>query len=448
MWVLDKLVNLVSGLGTVKDKTTGNAFALQLLTRDQLEAAYRSDWLARKIIDIIPFDMTREWRGWQAEQPQIEALEEAERLLNVRGKVACALQRSRLYGGSVIYLGVAGSERPELPLNIATVKKGSLEYLHVLNPYEVTAGEVERDPMSPFYGEPIYYQIGGQTKIHPSRIVRFTGAGLPDPLNAPLTWGDPTLQIVYDAVQNAASSQGHVASLLPEMKTDVIRVPGLSDILSTDDGTKRLTSRFTYANTMKSMHNMLLLEGDGETGEKWEQKQLNLSGMPDLIRMYLQIAAGAADIPVTRLLGQSPAGLNSTGEGDIRNYYDHVAAKQNVELKPTLDRLDEILIRHALGDRPKDVFYTFNPLWQMSEKEKADIAKAKAETTKIYVDTGLLPQEALTKGVENQLIEDGTYPGLESALEEAPEIDFEEQEKQERQAQAALNAAQTASVDE
>jgi phage-related protein (TIGR01555 family) len=448
MWVLDKLVNLVSGLGTAKDKTASNAFALQLLTRDQLEAAYRSDWLARKIIDIIPFDMTREWRDWQAEQPQIEALEEAERLLNVRGKVSCALQRARLYGGSVIYLGLVGSERPDLPLNINTVKRGSLEYLHVLSPHEITAGEIERDPLSPFYGEPIDYQIGQGTKIHPSRIVRFTGAGLPDPLNSPTTWGDPVLQIVYDAVQNAASSQGHVASLLPEMKTDVIRVPGLSDILSTDEGTRRLTSRFTYANTMKSMFNMLLLEGDGETGEKWEQKQLNLSGMPDLIRMYLQIAAGAADIPVTRLLGQSPAGLNSTGEGDIRNYYDHVAAKQNVDLRPALERLDEILIRHALGDRPKDVFYEFTPLWQLSESDQADIAKKKAEATKIYVDTGLLPQEAMSKGVQNQLIEDGTYPGFETALAEAPEIDFEEQAEQERQAQAALAAASSDPADE
>jgi hypothetical protein len=33
-----------------------------------------------------------------------------------------------------------------------------------------------------------------------------------------------------------------------------------------------------------------------------------------------------------RLLGQSPAGLNSTGESDWRNYYDGINARQNKDL--------------------------------------------------------------------------------------------------------------------
>ena len=49
----------------------------------------------------------------------------------------------------------------------------------------------------------------------------------------------------------------------------------------------------------------------------------------------------------------------------------------------------------------------------------------KAQTFQIDVNTALIPPEALDKGRQNQLIEDGTYPGLEAALD-----DVEEREKQ------------------
>jgi phage-related protein (TIGR01555 family) len=106
------------------------------------------------------------------------------------------------------------------------------------------------------------------------------------------------------------------------------------------------------------MFNMLLLDGNGQSGptaggERWEQKQISFAQLPELIRQYLQIASAAADIPITRMLGESPGGLNSTGDADLRNYYDNVSARQKTELAPALNRLDEIIIRSALGARPK-----------------------------------------------------------------------------------------------
>lgn len=44
---------------------------------------------------------------------------------------------------------------------------------------------------------------------------------------------------------------------------------------------------------------------------------------------FLQIVSGAADIPAIRLLSQSPAGMNATGESDLRNYYDRLSACRN-----------------------------------------------------------------------------------------------------------------------
>ena len=84
-----------------------------------------------------------------------------------------------------------------------------------------------------------------------------------------------------------------------------------------------------------------------------------------------------------------------------------------------MEKLDKAIVRSALGKSDDNIFYEWNSLWQMTDKEKADIAKQKADSAMVDVNSGLIPPEALAKGRINQLIEDGTYPGLEAAVEEA-----------------------------
>lgn len=114
---------------------------------------------------------------------------------------------------------------------------------------------------------------------------------------------------------------------------------------------------------------------------------------------------------------------------NLTNYYDRLSAEQNTDLTPEMERLDEMLIRSSLGNRPPEVHYRWNPLWQMSEAQKADIWLKRAQATQIYVTTNIVPEEVLTAGVRNALIETGEYPGIEAAYEdydakvEAGEID-------------------------
>ena len=134
------------------------------------------------------------------------------------------------------------------------------------------------------------------------------------------------------------------------------------------------------------------------------------------------IASGAADVPATRLLGRSPAGMDATGDGDVRNYYDRLAADQTLRLTPAMARLDEIIIRHTFGDRNHDIHYTWNSLWQMDDKEKADINLKIAKAHNFDVQAGLLPPAVLKKARESFLIDNAfMYPGIEAAIEEFDE---------------------------
>lgn len=416
MLTSDTLVNLISGLGTVRDKSTGAAYALTFLDKMALDNAYRGDWIARKIVDVPAFDETREWRDWQAEKPQIEAIEAEEARHSVQRKVAQARKLARLYGGSVIFIGT-GDANPLAPLVPEQVNKGGLKYLNVFSRHEMIAGELDQDPLSPFYGEPVKYSLAGagtMVDIHPSRVVRFIGAEIADRVLAFDGWGDSVLQAVNDAVMHAGSAAGAIAALLQEAKVDIIKVPGFMESLGAAEYRARIIERYSLANLGKSITNSLMIDAE----EEWDHKQISFAQLPEVLNTYLQIASGAADIPATRLLGQTPGGLQSTGQSDIRNYYDRISAGQNLDLRPGLSRLDEVLIRSALGSRPADVHYTWAPLWQMTEVEKAEVFSKKTKGVKDLSDTGLVPDLALARGVQNMLVEDGIMPGLDAALEE------------------------------
>jgi uncharacterized protein len=443
----DTFHNFLSGLGVQgRDKMTAFSYVKPIWTRQQLEASFQSDWIARKAISIPAQDATREWRSWQAKGKQIEQLEATENKLQVQLKLQQALTKARLYGGACILIGVDGNMSKEL--DPATIPKDGLKYLHVLAPHQLTVERLVHDLESPYYGQPEYYELSDNisrtksVKIHPSRMVRLIGLDQPDPMEGS-GWGDPVMQVIHDSVSAAGTVMQSIAVLVSEAKLDVIKIPGLTEIFSTSEGTNRLVKRFTEANVAKSVVNALIMDAE----EEWQRIGVNFQGMPEVLQMYMQMAAGAADIPATRFLGQSPAGLNSTGESDLQNYYDRIASDQELRLTPALEKLDKAIIQSSLGKTDENIFYNWNSLWQMTDTQKADIAKKKAEVVKIDVDCGLIPFVALAKGRSNQLIEDGTYPGFEAALEEElAKQDFAEREEEAiiKEEEAAKQAAEIA----
>lgn len=418
--IYDTLTNLITGMNiSGRNKAASDYFDFRELTYQELENAYRSDWLARKIIEIPPGDMTREWRDWKTDEADIEQVEAEEDRLGIRIKVRQALIKDRLYGGAALVLGAPGD--PSTELRPESIGKGGLQFVHVLTRYEITAGLIDRDPMSPFFGEPKEYFLSTGTAsvtLHPSRVIRFISFPRPSYALAADGWGDSLLQSVYDAVHHAAKAQASVAALLDEARIDVIKIPRLMANIGSDDEKKALLQRFSLANLAKGQNNILLMDSE----EEWEQKTISFAMLPELISSYLQVAAGAADIPITRLLGESPKGLRSSGDGEMQNYYDAIVGRQNADVRPALERLDQFLVPSALGSVPKDLWWDFAPLWQLSEKDRADVELKRAQATQVYVNSGLIDSRALGEGVVNQLVDQGVYPGLEKAIEEAKKL--------------------------
>jgi phage-related protein (TIGR01555 family) len=441
----DSLTNLVSRMGTDRDKASHGAYSFVPLTDEQLLVSYKTAWLPRKIVDIPAFDSVRAWRDWQATPKQIEKIEAEEKRLNVKGKVLEAKIKARLWGGAAIMIGTGDGDLSQ-PLDLERVRAGGLKYLTVLTRRHLSASEMETDPASEFYGKPKLYSLSNanavQVTIHPSRLVVFQGNVEPDSDYATqMGWGDSVLQSTMDAIKQADSTAANIASLVFEAKIDIIRLPNFMASLADEGYKRKILDRYTLAMQGKGINGTLMLDKE----EEYETKSASFSQLPEVLDRFLQIVSGAADIPATRLLSQSPAGMNATGTSDMKNYHDRVAAMQEIEMTPAMYRMDECIIRSALGARDPDVHYRWAPLEQMSEKEKADIFKLKADAARTIAGTGgtsepLMPIEALSDALVNTFIEDNSLPGLEAAIEEYGKLS--EQEEDEDDVQAALAAQQ------
>ena len=443
----DSLRSFVSGLGWAgSDKAAAGSseYVPLVLSEKALMDAYRATWLAKKIINIPAFDSVRMWRNWQAPAEQITQIENEEKRLDVRRKVFQALVKARLFGGAAIFLGTGDSDLME-PLDVDRINKGGLQYLTVLTRRQITDGDIDLDPASEWFSKPAYFQIPVKDRlpvnIHPSRLVIFPGEDVGDHelVSVRGSWGDSVLTSIMQSIKNADATCQNLASMVFEAKVDVFKIPNLMTSLADPEYETALLNRLALANKAKGTTSALIMDSE----EEYEQKTISFAQLPEVLQSFLQVVSGAADIPVTRLLGQSPAGMNATGESDLRNYYDRIKSTQEVHLSPSMFRLDEALIRSALGNRPAEIFYVWASLWQTSQKELAEIGERLTNMIDKLNATNLFPREGLANSAMNVLVENGIMPGLEQDVEEAgglPDFEAEMEEAEQR----ALEAAGTA----
>jgi len=403
----DSLQNLVAGLGDARDKASYSRYVMgRVIDQSELETLYRTNWLAGKVVDIPASDMTRAWvtRKTALTDEQMKPFYALEKRLKLKANVRRAIAQGRLYGGAAIFVHVKGQD-PLSPLDPTSIQQGASISLHVLDRYRATrgVGGVVMDPLSPMFGQPDNFMIAGTSlKVHHSRMIQFQGAELPwQQYVTNGYWHDSVLQRLYDSLTRYDTVTQGTASMFFEAVVDVLKVAGLSDLLSTDEGTDLVKKRFGLAAMMKSFNRVLLIDG----ADDHSQKTNSFAGVKDVMQQFMSDIAGGADIPATRLFGKSPDGMNATGDSDIRNYYDRVNADQEDEVRPPLERLDEILMRASIGVYPDDLELTFNPLWQMSDTEKATLEKTRADRDAVYLTNGVV-----TEGVvAAELLENGTY---------------------------------------
>jgi hypothetical protein len=409
----DGMANVVAGLGAANAKTQ-----IQYIAQVDplyLETSYRSSTWFGKIVDIPANDAVREWRQWQAKAEEITLLEATEKRLQVKQKVRDALILQRLLGGAVLIpTGLPGD--PEKELDFKRITKDSIKSLTLLNRYQIQVEGRINDINSKWFGHPEWYVFQGEQgqplKLHPSRVVRFSARRFTHQNTGDDGWGDSIWLRMADAIQNSETATAALTALLVEAKIDIISMPDLTNNMATEKAEAALMRRMTIATQLKSVANTLLLDKDDE----FNQKSFNFGSIPQAVELLLQAMCGAADIPMERLLNAQSKGLGNGAEGALKNYYDMVSSGQELDIDPAIMDFNVMLVACALGKVDDSIWYEWRPLYQMSEKEEAEVESTYATAAEKLVNTGLIPPDVLSAAVVDRMVNSGSWPALEAAM--------------------------------
>jgi phage-related protein (TIGR01555 family) len=392
---LDGWGNILTNLGIrSRDRTQSNKYMYDLkLDENQLMNLYTGDGFAKKIVDAVANEMTREWFTVEGDTDNLitGALDE----IDGKSKVTDLIRWSRLFGGAVLLLGVDDGQELDQPINYNNIRK--LDYLQVFDRHQVwwTFNDVY-GVESRNFGNPEFYRINplktatAEIVVHESRIIKMDGEKLPVRRYIDNDyWGDSVLQSCYTQLKNLGVAYGCTANIIEDFVQTVLSVNNLSDMLAAgqDDLIKK---RLDIIDTSRHVANTILLDSE----ETYTKQASSVGGLDGLIDKFALALASVTNIPVTFLMGQAPAGLQATGQSDIRMFYDNIKAEQEDTLRPVLEKLTKIIMLSSEGGfngrELENWCIKFNPLWQMGDQEKATMRKTVAETDQIYINTGVL----------------------------------------------------------
>jgi hypothetical protein len=187
------------------------------------------------------------------------------------------------------------------------------------------------------------------------------------------------------------------------------KIKGMREVIAS--GGKALQGLTSYVQMMSRFQNIegvTLMDGDDEF-EHTEHGAF--TGLSDTLTQFGQQLAGALQIPLVRLFGQSPSGFSS-GESDLRMYYDSINQQQNQVLKVGVTKVYRAMAASLQIKLPEGFKIKFNTLWQLTETEKSEIAAKNTDSITSAEDSGLISKRIALKELKQQSSVTGIFTNI------------------------------------
>jgi phage-related protein (TIGR01555 family) len=414
----DGLQNVLIGMGTGRDKgqytkTTATIF----LAQEELENLY-GEWLPRRIVDIYADQATRKgfkvlFGGDGVRAEEVQGIEQVIEDLYILEHLNLAAKNSRLYGGACLLLFIDDGRPAYMPVDKRNIRR--IEDIECLDRWQIAPVINEENLYD--YSKATYYQIiSGDlinqpqlTYIHKDRILRFDGDWLPYRVRQRnYGWGMSSLQTVYDSFRHYWTGLNSAATLLTEFDIFVHKVRGLAAMLAAGKESS-IRDRLQVNDMSKSIYRGYAIDAEKE---ELEFISRNFGGIGEILEKLRVDIIGASKIPHTVLFGESPSGLGSTGRSEERDFAKMLADYQSVNFKRPMKKLLEYIMLSkegpTKGELPESWRISFNPLFELNEREMADVRARVAAVDGRYIQLGVLsPKE----------VADARYGGSEWSME-------------------------------
>lgn len=386
---VDSYANVAAKLGVDQNNlSAGSTYNFNPISRNRLliEQAYRGSWIVRAAVDCVADDMTRAGIDLigDIDPSDIEKIERELKFTYTWTKLNRTIRWARLYGGAIAVILLEGQDL-STPLRVETVARGQYKGLAVVDRWmlQPSLSDLITD-YGPHTGLPKFYDITVTNgpippgRVHYSRVVRMDGDDLPFyQKQMENLWGLSVLEPIYDRLVAFDSTTQGAAQLVYKAHLRILKLPGLiKSVAMGAPMNNALKARLEMMRLFQSIEGITAIDAE----EDFQTNSYSFAGLSDVLLQFSQQLSGALGIPMVRLFGQSPAGLNATGESDLKNYYDMISASQEADLRDSLSKILNIVHRSVLGSEPSETFsFDFTSLWQMSEKEKAEVANMNSD---------------------------------------------------------------------
>lgn len=346
--------------------------------------------------------------------------------LNVRAAFCESSMHDGFFGRSHLYLDAGDTADTELKFPIGTgrdeitagkVAKGFLKRLRTIEPVWCYPQNYNaQNPLAEGWYDPKQWYVMGR-EIHATRLLRSVARPVPDILKPAYSFGGLSLsQMAQPYVDIWLRTRSSVAELIHSFSVMVLQTD-LQTILSAPGGdASGLLARVALFNAIRDNQGTYVVN---KQTEDFKNVSTSLAGLHELQAQSFEHMAFIGRYPLVKFAGIQPSGLNASSDGEIRTFYDNVAAYQNAFYRPNLTTVVDIAMITLWGARDPEIVFEFVPLWSLSEKEEAEVRKVDAETDKIRIDSQIIsPEEARTKVVTDPA---SPYNGLDPAdLPEPP----------------------------
>ena len=409
---LDEFVNPLARSGAgMPNLLEATEYPLTRFTQNWqvLNSLYRSHWVVQKIINTIPQDMMKNGYDFQSDinPDQIQKISKIIRQTRLHSKILNGLYWGRLYGGAAGIIMIDGeADRMDEPLDLDRVMPGAFKGLLIMDRWSgiMPSADLITDITDPDFGMPEYYEVTlpegqGVIRLHNSRVCRFSGREMPyfEKL-AENYWGTSEMEHVFSELKKRDNVSWNIALLTFMANIRVMKIDGMEQLLAYG-GDK---SQQALYNTLEGLNMMLNNNGIQILGkdDSYESHQYTFSGLGEVYDRFMMDVSGACGIPVTKLFGRSPAGMNSTGDADMDNYYDTIEQSQESQLRPVLDKLLPIVCMSALGAVPDDLDYIFNPVRRPSNDEKQSLGSQQTAAVVQAYTAGLVSEKTALRELQ------------------------------------------------
>lgn len=437
---MDGFANFISKVGANaggNNQLSQSQYVFNLLSRNRivLEAMYRGSWVIGKIVERVAEDMTRAGITITSDQePQtIIKMQSSISRLRIWNSFKDMTKWARLYGGAIGVLLIDGQDL-STPLNIDRVGRGQFRGIKVFDRWQITPDLIRIIKDGPDMGLPAYYQLvigatyspetqnsveemkssAGYTdgmNIHHSRVIRQTGIDLPYFQQiTEMFWGESEIERIYDRLVAFDNATMSAANLINHANLTNVQVDKLREIIASGGKARQaLEGMFELMRFMRSNEGITLVDKEDIVNSN----QYSFAGLDDILLSFGQQLSGATEIPLIILLGQSPPGFGSTGEIEIKIYYDGINSKQESKYRPGIEKMLKVLHKSEFGTpAPEDMQFEFNSLWKMSDTEKANLGKVITETILGAFAAGLTTRTTSLKELKQHSPQTGLFTNI------------------------------------